>query len=987
MSQPETTAAPDSQLTAFMRYCEAATGARFPDHQAFHQFSVVDYRQFWLLFLRWSGALHDGAPDPVCTDDRCEQASFFPELRLNYAENLLRIDSPESADQIAVVAHHVSRPSERLTRREIRDRVRRAAARLRLLGVMPGDRVVAVADNNAELVVGGLAAVAVGASFSSASTDMGAPAVLGRFTQLEPKILMANLDGVETAPIALADRVEEVARGLPSIAALVALDDGPVPPGLGVPVHRLAELIEPAGGGDEDWEWERFPFNHPLFVLFSSGTTGRPKCIVHGAGGTLLEHLKEHRLHVDLAPGDTLFFHTTVAWMMWNWQLSALAAGSTIVLYDGPLTGPETLWRLVSAEEVTVFGTSPPYLQLSEDSGFSPRREAALPHLRAVLSTGSVLHDWQYDWIREHVGPVPAQSISGGTDIIGCFVLGHPDLPVQRGHIQCRSLGLDVQAMPTDATPSDSTVGELVCCNPFPSRPLGFVGDDGTEFHRAYFEQNPGVWTHGDLIEFDSLGQARMHGRSDGVLNVRGLRIGPAEIHRALRDVKEVREAMAVQQDAPDEHQQSSVVLLVVLEDPVTLDGRLTTRLRREIARNASPAHVPELILAVDELPTTHSGKRSERAARDAVNGLAAHNAQALRNPGSLDAIRLAVARAKEQRQELATAGEPAKGTSVQAHLQAIWESVLGLEPVRPDDNFFDLGGTSLAAARVFELIYERLGVDLPLSAILDAPTTAALAALIDGPPEQRVRPLVPLRPGGEGPPVFVVNALLPLHPLVVRLRTTRPVLGLEERRLEPGRNENNHVEDIAKGYVDTIRAVQPDGPYALVGYSFSGLVAFEMARHLDGVGEKVDTLVLIDSEVHHACLPTASRWLFLVGLPLRAARSVLSAPRTQVPLHLRAALRRLRSGGGVASTPFERRLEANEEAFAAYRPGPYAGSATLFIAEARRARRGNPLTVWRQIMGKRLTVEYIPGAHTDVATEPTVSALAERLSAQLEHR
>jgi acetoacetyl-CoA synthetase len=978
----------ESQLTAFMRFCEANTGSRFHDHAAFHEFSVAEYRQFWLLFLRWSGMLHEGSPEPVCTDDLCERASFFPELRLNYAENLLRIDPSESGNQIAVVAHHPSRPCERLTRRELRDRVRRAAGQLRRLGVTPGDRVVAVAGNNAELVVGGLACAAVGASFSSAAPELGAPAVLSRFEQLRPTILMANLAGGETSPTALSDRVGQVARGLPSLTAVIALDDGPMPARLTVPAHRLLELIESSDGAEVDSDWMPFPFDHPLFILFSSGTTGRPKCIVHGAGGTLLEHLKEHRLHVDLGPTDTLFFHTSAAWMMWNWQLSALAAGSTIVLYDGPLSGPETLWGLVSAEQVTVFGTSPPYLQLCQDSGFSPRRDVALPHLRAVLSTGSILHDWQYDWVRDHVGPVPVQSISGGTDIIGCFVLGHPDLPVSRGQIQCRSLGLDVQALPTDATPPDSNVGELVCRNPFPSRPLGFLGDDGAGFHEAYFEQNPGVWTHGDLIEFDSHGQARIHGRSDGVLHVRGIRIGPAEIYRALRDVTEVREAMAVQQEARDERGQSRILLLVVLQDSVALDGRLAVRLRREIARYASPAHVPELLVAVDELPVTHSGKRSELAARDAVNELPVRNAQALSNPDSLDKIRRAVALATERQQELADA-EPADDRPTEVRVRAIWESVLGLAPLRPDDHFFDVGGTSLAAVKVFELIYDRMGVDLPPSTILHAPTTAALAALIDGPPERRVPSVVQLRPGHEGLPLFVVNALLPLRPVVLRLRTNRPILGLEERGMEPREDPETRIEYMAQTFVDTIRSVQPHGPYALVGYSFSGLVAFEMARRLTMLGEEVDTLALIDPEVHHSCLSPASRWMFLIGLPFRAARSVLSAPRTQLPLQLRTAVRRVaRRQVAGGPSPLQRRFQAiDQQAFAAYRPGPYAGRATLFVAERRRARRCDPTSVWRRVLQDRVVVEYIPGAHDQVAGEPNVQVLVDRLTADLENR
>ena len=409
-----------TQLTDFIRFCEAETGRRFPDGAAFHDYSVSEGRRFWSLFLSWSGLLREGSPDPVLTDERCERARFFPDLRLNYAENLLRIDSPEDGERTAIVARHAGRPPDRLTRLELRDRVLVVAGHLRRLGVAPGDRVVAVVGNNAEAVIGGLAATAVGATFSSAAPDMGAAALISRFEQLEPVVLMTNLvEGAEAAPTALPDRILEVARALPTLRALIALDDGPVPKGLTLQVQRLSELLRGATGHEGDAEWIRFPFNHPLFVLFSSGTTGRPKCILHGAGGTLLEHVKEHRLHVDLRPGDRLFFHTSAAWMMWHWQLSALASGSELVLYDGVLTEAETLWRLVSDEEVTVFGTGPPYLQLCEDSGLSPRRELPLPALRAMLSTGSILHDWQYDWVREHVGAVPLQSISGGTDIIG----------------------------------------------------------------------------------------------------------------------------------------------------------------------------------------------------------------------------------------------------------------------------------------------------------------------------------------------------------------------------------------------------------------------------------------------------------------------------------------------------------------------------------------------------------------------------------------
>jgi acetoacetyl-CoA synthetase len=485
-----------SQMTAFMRHCEAVTGQTFSDYWTFDEFSVAEFRAFWREFLCWSSLPHDGETDPVCVGESCEGARFFPALRLNYAESLLSGD-PEHP---AVTACHHGGRHERLSRGELRTRVVRLANSLGQLGVRPGDRVAAIARNNVEVVIAALGASAIGATFSSCSPDMGAFAMLARFSPLAPTVLLGNIRAEPWDPgVPLPARVAEVVAGLPTVRAVVALDDGAVPDGLGRPVHRFADLT--AGGAAPDFAWQRHGFNHPLFIMFSSGTTGAPKCIVHGAGGTLLEHVKEHRLHCDLREGDKLFFQTSCGWMMWNWQLSALASGAELVLYDGPIEGPETMWRLVAEEAVTVFGTSAAFLQYCEGAGFSPGRSLDLGALRGVLSTGSILYPRQYDWVRNHVKALPLQSISGGTDIIGCFVLGNPNLPVYRGQAQCRSLGLDVRALP-QAGAADTSTGELICANPFPSCPLGFYNDpDGRRFHEAYFSQNPGVWTHGDLIE------------------------------------------------------------------------------------------------------------------------------------------------------------------------------------------------------------------------------------------------------------------------------------------------------------------------------------------------------------------------------------------------------------------------------------------------------------------------------------------------------
>jgi acetoacetyl-CoA synthetase len=625
-----------SQLTHFARFCAAETGEALADWPALYQFSVTHFRRFWALFVRWSGALVDGEAEPVCVGDRCEEARFFPGLRLNYVENLLGSHVADDARPALTLCSEAG-VAKRLDRGELRRAVVRTALKLRELGVGPGDRIGAIINNNLEGVIACLASTALGASWSAVGADLGAFATLNRFRALEPTWLIVQPSAGTQAMIA------EVAAGLPTARGFVSLygdGDGSsdLLPELALPSHRLDTS---APGEAPPFEWPRLPFNHPLFILFSSGTTGTPKCIMHGAGGTLMEHLKELRLHCDLSSQDRLFFQTSPAWMMWNWQLSALGCGSEIILYPGSVGFPDALWRVVAASSATVFGTSPGYLRYCESAGFRPRDAVALPSLRAMLSTGSILFDRQYDWVRDAVKEVPLQSISGGTDIIGCFVLGNPNLPVYRGESQSVSLGLDVRAMPADGgAPARPGTGELVCVNPFPSRPIGFYGDpDGRRFHDAYFSQNPGVWTHGDFIELTERGTARINGRSDGVLNIRGVRIGPAEIYHILQEVPEIEEALAVEQASTRVAGESRLVLLAVLHKSATLDQALTLRIKKTLKQRGSLLHVPAVIAAVDELPTTHTGKRSERAVTDALNGRSVRNRGALKNPDALDAI------------------------------------------------------------------------------------------------------------------------------------------------------------------------------------------------------------------------------------------------------------------------------------------------------------------------------------------------------------
>lgn len=607
------------------------------DYAALRQWSVEESPRFWDALWDFAGV--DGAKgSPVFEGDGSFAGSrWFPTAMLNFAGNLLANDAPGPA----VIFRGEDGRRVEWSRAELRQLVARARRGLERAGVGVGDCVAGFLPNLPEAIVAMLATASLGAIWSSCSPDFGVPGVVDRFGQIEPKVLFAA-DGYlyKARPFDTRDKLAGILAELPSVERVVLIPYADA----NAQFEGAQTWNEFLGSDDAELFCQPVAFDHPLYILYSSGTTGKPKCIVHGHGGTLLQHLKEHQLHTDIRPGEKLFYFTTTGWMMWNWLVSVLASGGTAVLFDGNpfYPGPEALWKIVAEERVEHFGTSAKYLDACKKADYQPGAEHDLSALRSVLSTGSPLVPESFDWVYAEVkADLLLASITGGTDIVSCFALGCPELPVRRGELQCRGLGMAVEVWNDAGESIVGEAGELVCTHPFPSAPVGFWRDeDGSRYRAAYFEYFPGIWRHGDWVELRPEGGLLVYGRSDATLNPGGVRIGTAEIYRQVEQFPEVLEAIVVGQDIGDGDQQ--VVLFVRLADGAQLDAELRQRLRQRIRSNASPRHVPAVIAAVRDIPRTRSGKISEIAVRDVLHGRTLKNIEALANPESLDQFRSA---------------------------------------------------------------------------------------------------------------------------------------------------------------------------------------------------------------------------------------------------------------------------------------------------------------------------------------------------------